>query len=116
MNEELYQHYIEMVLQPDQPELPFETGQMELPFDEVAYGGLGRAITPYRWVSYLQDAVTQLCQDNDYHTGRAERCDMAEQILNDRMERAATEQEKIDLQQAMQIWYRSYGYGRMMTE
>lgn len=101
ISSEWSQELDEYVEQYHQPELPFET----------AYEGLGRAITPYRWASYLQDAVTQLCQDNDYHIGRAERCDMAEQILNERMERVATEQEKMDLQQAMQIWYRSYGYG-----
>jgi len=79
--------------------------------EQAAIGGLGSAITPYRWASYLEDAVQQLCQGNDYHTGRAERCDMAEQIFNDRMARAATEEEKISLQEALQVWYRSYGHG-----
>jgi hypothetical protein len=83
----------------------------ESPF-VIASSGLGQAIAPYRWASYLEDAVTQLCMGNDYYTGRAERCDMAEQILEDRMNRASSEQEKIELQKAMQIWYRSYGGSR----
>lgn len=80
-----------------------------IPTDKTALRGLENAITPYRWASYLQDAVIQLCMGNDYHTGLAERRDMAEQILNERLERAGSEQEKASLYQAMQIWYRSYG-------
>jgi len=79
--------------------------------EQTAVEGLGQAITPYRWASYLEDAVQQLCQGNDYHTGRAERCDIAEQIFNDRLARAATEQEQIALHEALQVWYRSYGHG-----
>jgi hypothetical protein len=111
----VWQSYINQEIQGEyiDPEWSHEIDediQLTLPFNEKSvYEGLGHAITPYRWASYLEDAVQQLCMGNDYYTGRAERCDMAEQILNDRLERAATKLEKASLYEAMQVWYRSYG-------
>ena len=107
----LYQKYIETVVEPMQRELPFETNQMELPFDQTAVEGLGRAITPYRWASYLQDAVVQYISTMDYTFGASERWDIVQDIVSDRMERAATNEERMDLEDALQIWHRTYGNG-----
>lgn len=76
--------------------------------EQTAIEALGQAITPYRWASYLQDAIVQLAESNDYHTGQAERFDMAIQIVNERLAQVDTEQEKANLLEAIQIWARSY--------
>jgi hypothetical protein len=71
--------------------------------------GLASAITPYRWASYLQDAVVQYCSTIDYTVGRSERCDIVQDIVSERMEAVHTMEERYALEDALQIWFRTYG-------
>jgi len=79
--------------------------------EQATIGGLGSAITPYRWASYLQDALQQYISTMDYTVGKSERWDIVQDIVSDRMERAATMEERYALEDALQVWYRSYGGG-----
>lgn len=81
-----------------------------IPADTTAYEGLGRAITPYRWANYLQDALEQYIGTFDYTVGNSERDDIVQDIVSDRMERAATMQERYQLEEALQVWRETYGH------
>ncbi len=70
--------------------------------------GLANAITPYRWASYLQDALEQYIRTSDYTVGLAERDDIVQDIVAERMESLDDQREINQLQEALEMWRRTY--------
>lgn len=70
---------------------------------------VGSAITPFRWARYLNDALMQYCSTFDYTVGRSEQDDIVQDIVSDRMERAATMEERYQLEEALEVWRVYYG-------
>lgn len=102
----LWEHYVEMVVQPEQPQV-YE--QLQLPYEDNIYVSLGRTIAPYRWATYLQDALQQYCSTSDYTVGRAEREDIVNQIVEERKARAFDDNEVRELDKALEIWRSVHG-------
>lgn len=73
-------------------------------YAERLMGVVGSALTPYRWASYLEDAVVQYCQTSDYTVGDFERADVAQGIVNARLLDVDDEFERQQLYEAFQIW------------
>lgn len=76
---------------------------------EFTRQAITNAITPYKWAEYLQDAVTQYCSTIDYTVGRSDRCDIVQDIVSERMEALDSMEERYALEDALQIWFRTYG-------
>lgn len=123
---EFYQRYLEEVvipmqqldgqdyhpapqILPDTHEGFDENGDYHAIAQQVVSEGIGTAITPYRWASYLQDAVVQYCSTIDYTVGFSERYDIVQDIVTERMEALDSREERLDLEVALQIWFRTYG-------
>lgn len=104
-------HAFQQILPDTQEGFDGEGDYHAIPTAKTAYEGLGQAITPYRWASYLEDALQQYISTMDYTFGRSERWDIVQDIVSERMERAANMEERYALEDALQVWYRSYGGG-----
>lgn len=72
------------------------------------FEALGQAIAPYRWANYLEDAVVEYCSTIDYTVGQVERDDIAQDIINQRIEENAFDSAQVALD-ALNHWRVTYG-------
>ena len=62
---------------------------------------------PYRWAGWLQDSIIEYSSMTDYTMGKADRDDLAQDILNQQVEENALTAE--ESQRFLHYWRRMYG-------